>query len=738
MTEAVPQISDIQQKLFGLCVKNLRLAIKNSVFYEPNHPLFASSMSNLKKALDNWFKKWDQLNIGISEDSLFLNGNAVSESNGFHRDVAHFFHMRGLVAVSFKKGLELDELTRLFRFVRLDRKTIKAKGGIRKHIPKQGHIAIKEIDYSTLLKTEKKKMETDENKVWQFLFQTAKESKKGELPESKVEFLIDFFRDAEKSAAALNKLYRDAVNQLNEEMSVDDIYRVIAQLCTYLDQRSDKDAKEIKTNLMTVISQLHPDLVSMLFEENKIGSEEFDLVESITKDFSENYIAEFIESLISNEDSFNENLLKVFDKLAPDSEQADSVISMVADKLFAKRVANPDMLSKLQMSIRDIFQRHPDSNFMNQIYKITVDAVVNKKIDTLVYVARLTPLINKFVQSIEDGQLKKEEIWLLLNILWLENEADEFKKFTDKVVRILPDLLDTKDTERLKEIVEFFAEKTRPDQRRNKLMNKEISAGLQRITNSETLHSIIAQIPEASNKDLNDIAYILNKADMQSAKLLVNAFLENKNPAHRNKFRLLFFRMKPLIAKDVVERFQYCDPQQVHDLFIILKECSMKKAHLMSRRLIQHKNPQVRWEALEGFLPKTEEEIEEVLKLFCREKNEGVKKKAAAVLLNTRQPEVIQSLFQKASNTWFKRKFLLQLVDLCGQCRVSETFDPLKKIFARKSILQSKKHDDLRVAALTSLARLHTSEAISLVESALQDKSKRVREMSEIILQLDE
>ncbi|MCJ7812298.1 hypothetical protein MUP95_03130 [bacterium] len=537
---------------------------------------------------------------------------------------------------------------------------------------------------------------------------------------------------------ALNKVYKEAVNQLQDEEAVKDIRNTIIQICQYFEKTSSNQAKEIKVKLMNVISQLHPDLIHTLFDRTVGDDHELDLAESITKDFSESFIAEIIESLISNEDTFNENLLKVFDKLVPNANKSDNVVSMVADKLFSKRIVHPDTLSKLQMSIRDIFKKHPESNFMNQIYNITVDAVVNKKIDTLVYVARLTPLINKFVQSMDEGKLKKEEIWLLLNILWLENEAVEFKKFTEKVIHILPELVDTKDTERIKEIVEFFSEKTRPEQRKDRELIKEITEGLRKVTNKETLDSLISMIPDSVSKDLEDIAYILVKAKNQSAKILINEFLDNSNPMYRNKLKTIFHKMKETISKEVIERFEYCEPPLIRDLFLILKECDPNKTHIIAKKLMNHKHPQIRWEALDGFVPKTREEILDILKICKKEKNNAVKKKAAAVILKTYDKEVIHLLFKHARTNIFKRKFLIQLIELCGQLRVEIAFVYLKSIFLKWSLFNTKKRDDLRVAALTSLARLHTEEATELINNGLLDKSKRVRKSSEIIMQLDQ
>ena len=474
-------------KLFDPIVRNLRITLKNSVFYASEHPINVYSINNFKTSLEKWFYLKNQLNLGVSQDQLYIDGNLIENKDDCYSEVANYLHTRGLSTLTFLKGIQIDELKTFFTFIGQDRKTIREKGGILKNISNSNYLRIKELDYSSLLESASKKVVSEEEKIWKFLFNIVEESKTGKLPDSKMEFLVNFFADEKKSASTLNKVYREAVNHLQDENTVKDIRSTIMKICEYFDNYSTDNVKDLKIKLMNVIAQLHPDLINILFEQTVDTDQEFDLAEAVTKDFSESYIAEFIESLISNEDTFNENLLKVFDKLAPDASKSDNMVMMVADKLFSKRIVNPETLSKLQMSIMEIFKKHPDSNFMKQIYNITVDAVINKKVDTLVYVARLTPLINKFVQSMEEEELKKEKLWLLLNILWLENKPEDFKKFTDKVVSILPELLDSKDTERIKEIVEFYTEKTRPEQRKNKKIISEIKEGIEKITQRERL-----------------------------------------------------------------------------------------------------------------------------------------------------------------------------------------------------------------------------------------------------------
>ncbi|MFQ5951851.1 MAG: hypothetical protein ACE5JK_00380 [Candidatus Omnitrophota bacterium] len=730
------ELSKEEIELFDQVIRDLNLAIKNSVLYAEDHTIRVSSIQNLKQSLNKWLTSNPKLDLGITQDNVYLDGVAVKEEDIRYKELADYLHMRGVISLSFKRGIDESELDEFLKFIKHDRKTIRKEGGVLKNIPPTPHLEIKEIDYSALLVSAREKVTSDEDKVWESLFNVAEQAKGAPLPESKQEFLFDFFKNTKDSAKVLNKVYKEAVDSLTDEDQAEEIRDTISKICVYFEKYSTPESKDLKIKLMEVVSQLDPDLINILFEKTVINGENFDLADAITGDLSDGFIAEFIESLVSNEDTFNEDLLKVFDKLAPDAAKASNVVTMVADKLFQKRILNPETLSKLQMSIKEIFSDHPESDFMEQMHKITVDAVINKKIDTLVYVARLSPLINKFVQSMDEEKLKKEEIWLLLNILWLESSPAEFRKFSEKLTEIFPELLDLKDTERLREILEFFTEKMRPEQREDAQMMEEVKQATGKITSRETRDNIIAFIPEATSGELEDIAYMLISTGTNSAPLLIDAFIAEKNPAYRNNFRIVFSKMIEDIVKEVMERLEYPDPSTIRDLFTILREYDPEKAHLIARKLLEHKNAHIRWEALEVFEPETEEEQNAVFLIFKKERNEEVQKKAASVLLRTENSEVIDKVFGHTERNFFKRNFLLKLIELCGHMRSQGSFKHLRRIFMKKALFNTKRRDDLRVAAVSSLARLHTDEAMEIVKGGLEDKSAGVKKMCEIILKL--
>ena len=196
--------------------------------------------------------------------------------------------------------------------------------------------------------------------------------------------------------------------------------------------------------------------------------------------------------------------------------------------------------------------------------------------------------------------------------------------------------------------------------------------------------------------------------------------------------------MKAEVTREVVNRLEYGEPNAVKDLFLVLKECDPKKTHLAAKKLISHQNAQVRWEALDAFEPRTPDELGRVFTIFRRERNRAIKKKATSVLLRSGHTETIHRLFRECERNFFHPGSLLDLVELCGQIRVQAAFPHLKRLFVKRALFNTKRRDDLRTAVLTSAARLKTEDALKLVKLGLEDRSRRLRETSEIILKLDE
>lgn len=662
-------------------VRNLRLTLKNSTLYPPSHPYFGASIKNFEESLVAGFLAENRISLKIYGGNISLNGLSFKEKKENYCDIADYFHQRGVAEISFLNGIQTNELIEFFGGV-------KNKAAV---LPQRLHIKIKEVDYSSILSNKKEKTVTDKE-IWQSIINIVDESQKTVLEEPKAEALINFLKNSDKSASILNDLADD-------KTAIENICRVFAKIYKYFENDSSQDVKEVRNDMANIIVKFSPELIVGMFEETEIAKE-------ITKDFSDEMISDFIVSLLSKENSVNENLLKVFNKLASgkETDKISDVVSLAADKLFSKNLPDKD-IAKLQKSIADLFKIHSNNEFMSQMYKKTVEAFLSGGTKAAIDAKKVSALTNAYKEFLKYENIVREKTRCLLNILWLEENPDDFEKITRKLAEVLPELFNLKDVKGIREIFELFTDHLRQEQKQNKFIELQAKTFLNEISKAENIEKIISFIPEINSDALEDISYVLSKAQTASLNLLLDAFLKDKSPYSRRKFNSVLSKMGAGVVENINSRLNNA------------KDSSVIKDLLEFSRFI---DPNI------------------ILKVFKREKDESVKIMAMGILINTRDNNILKKVFEYLDKSFFRRKYLLKFIKLCGDLKILESAPLIKTVLEKKSFLNIPNRDELRVATAVSLGQIGGDEALNFIKQRLDDKRVRVRRMCQIILSRQE
>lgn len=709
--------TDIDNSLCRDVVRALLIAMKNGIFYKAEHPLCISSIKKFMSRLNLWFLSNEILQIDVSQHELFINKNSFGQHESQSGEVAQYFHNRGILSITMSTKVNTGELADFFNIICSDAKTLRDKGGVLKCLPAKSSIKVKELDYSYFLSYSADDLSSKEEEIWKSLFNIADKTAEEKLPESKIEFILDFFKDTKKSARLLNKVYKHGLNQLSGEKVAGNIKKAISQICRFLKDQPEKEKREGQINIMSILFQLHIDLLTSLFEKTAGDSPQKSLSDEIMSNFSDSDIADFIASLILSEGSLNERLLRIFDKLIPDMSKSKRIIPLVADQLFSQNHMHPFKMEPLQISIKEIFKNNTKSCFMNQMYEITVDAVINRKIDTLTYMVNLTPEISRFVQSMRAEKMNREYVRLILNLLYLENDIRDFKKLNRNISTLFPNLLKQKDIASIQDIYVFYTEKIHSEQKSNYQMSREIDKVVEQITQKKVVQTIVSFIPKFDGNNLQYIGNILQKVKKKSVPLLLNDYLKMSGSFNRIKYRKIFFVMKDEISEEISKRLVSSVSYEIKVLFPLLNFYSPEKARNLVESIIKSKDNQILFSILDNYVPATQKEINRVYNIYLKNKDREVKKKAAAVLLKTKDEKVIGDLFQKSDRFLSVRPLLLYNVQICGQIRLHESYPYLADIFMKKTFLPSRKNDEIRLAAAYSLLKLDNPNRFQLISS---------------------
>ena len=727
--------------LFDSVIKSLRLTLTNSSLYPPDHPAFISSIESFKYILEKWLTSEERLELGISSNNILLNGAFVKESGNFYSDIADNLHQKGLIAISFMKGIDAAELLRFFSFLKNDAKAISEKGGIAKNVGIMAHLIIKEADYSSLLTSAKTTGTMDEKEIWRSLSGIGKDLRKGRLPGSKAEFMTGFLKDPKKAAAVLNKIYKEALAKIDRQSTAEEIRDIFSEMSKYFEKYSDGDTGNQKKVLANIMSNLDPELVVSLFKDQSVDGSAPDLADELFKGFSDDMLANFMASLMQNENNVNEKMIKLFSRLVSGQGRAGSVLPMMTDKLFAGKLLNKDTLSTLQNSIKGLFESHPDDDFITQVYNLTVESFLDKGKGPGSGSGRYSALIDEYNESIKESGLKRAGIRLLLNILWLENDAAKFKKSTDTLVSSFKDIMAAEYISSIKEVFELLTEKLHPEQMKDNAIAEAVKDTLDKLTGDEILGKIISFIPVSEGETLNDIGYIIKNSKERSYNKLLDLFMKEPESANRGKFGHIISKTGDKITKEAVAGIDAAIdgpsfPVAI-ELYEVLKTVNPQEARAVAGRLIKNKNARVRSRMLDEFSPDSIGEKNTILEIFERETNPDIRKKLLEALIKTKDAETVKKLFERANKGIFKKKLLLELVTLCGTFKAETSLLHLKKILEHRPIINTGSARALRVQSVLSLARIGTPEAMELIRKAANDSDKSVGAMCKLVLESD-
>ena len=100
----------INARALATLIIELNIARRNCHAYPKGHPVIASSLAKVLRVYEELLQKHTALILGITSESLMLDGVIIEKSNLVFRDFSHALFERGIGALLFHRGLTIQEL----------------------------------------------------------------------------------------------------------------------------------------------------------------------------------------------------------------------------------------------------------------------------------------------------------------------------------------------------------------------------------------------------------------------------------------------------------------------------------------------------------------------------------------------------------------------------------------------------------------------------------------------------
>ncbi|HPM42886.1 MAG TPA: hypothetical protein PLV52_03575, partial [Candidatus Omnitrophota bacterium] len=605
---------------FDRMIRSLAAAVKNSALYPPGHPSLSESIKSFRSDLLFWLGSSEKLELGIAPNNLLANGEYIKkEGSDLYAEVASYLHQRGLIAVNFRRAVTEEELGAFLNLVKADPKICAESGGISKNMPKSDNITLREIDYRGLLKSYRSgssgAREPDDKDFWQSLVALST-GPVGDLPLSKAEFIEGFIRNPERSAAVLNKVYREALAKVDHKATLKKMRAALTRVAKYFEAKGDAMPEASHKDIIDIILKLDPGLIVRLFEDDKEGQGEANFSEDLARAMPDDAVADFIASLVGKEGVLNEQFIKLFEKLTSENGRSSNLNTMIGDKLLGMASADKDLIARLQSSFKDMLKTNPNSGFINEIYKMTIDTFADSGVSQIPRSDEYLRISRETAEALKDDSIRRQEVRLILNLIWLERSPEQFRKLCELLAGKLSALFDTLSVQVLKDVYELFTsfldEKVKSDSN----FAEPISMVTGKIMDDTAISKVVELIKGSGPAEINNISRILRMTKPKSISLIADSYMLEMDTFARGKISKVMKSIGGDVLDELLARLKSpgaLNPEIRAGLLDIVNAVNPEEARRISTEMLKSKDPNLIAQALDIFTVKTKADAQLLL-----------------------------------------------------------------------------------------------------------------------------
>ncbi len=703
----------IDARLLSEAVIELNISRRSIGLYPPEHPIAEESINRAFELLKNLFEIRSSITLGIAKNTLVIDKYTLDKKNPVFSEFALSLHNKGLAAITFYNGLEVEELVSLHELITM-REGPNGKA-LLENAGKKGirHIKLSLIDLSKFDFIQGAfKPGALESKLWEDYVYGLLE---GKLAENEAEGII-LTIPPEQIAVFIN-------NRISEDTPDETYDRVIS---TYLRRKGRLILnKETFDRFLSFIYNLSPELKSQFlkraFCNPRAETAEIEALAELT----EKDIQRVLEVFNKQSLEIPESLMNVLTKLTT----AKSEGKFLSDLGRGETIVVDDI--EIDENIAGLLKERSDV-FVSEQYKRDLEMMLRG------FDAEEGPLSETLRQECGEKaiDLSISETMLELVESDLINNKDCLNLLT-KLSELANAFLETG---RFQELCDIY----------NALYSHSLS-GRFKVEASSMLdyfyrsNEFISRLVEAlkfwgryDREGAVRLARVLKQCLLSP---LLDALSTESDPSVRKFLLYVLSTFGSDVIPEAVRRLNDERWYVVRNMIYLLRECGGEKYlkqylnHI--KRLAKDKNNKICIEALKTLLEFDTRIAPSYLKHYLRSKNFELRQQAVmlagAYKVRDVVPYLIELLVKKdlfGTESYYKVSIVRTLAEI-GDPRA---IDPLKKVYNSKALLYRGILDELKTEIFRTLQSYPREAIRPLLELGVISKNKEIRSICENLL----
>jgi hypothetical protein len=406
-------VNEEKEKNIDEFFRSLRVTLTNAFSYPKDHPYFLKSVENFKLKLQEALESSDPLKIGVTDLGLVVDGKNLNRA-GFYDELARLLHQRKIKSIEIKSGATLEEIVRFFSVISMSPKDIFKGGGVNAILGREllGNFIIEELDYSAFLQEGKEEC----SDIWNYILKDAVQSN----DQAKINNFADNF------GSLIKKSSQDDILESEEVPS--NIDEFLVSLKQKNKEQFIKCSKDI--------------FLWFLRNKKSFNEEKIAKLKRIFNSLNHDDLGTLFWEGLSQEDNFDALSLEIFSKI---SEQKNP--SLISEGLLNKAAGSRQAAgnSRVARRVKDLLTV-TQGNQMSAVYRHTLESLARA-------------IFPSGVLSLDQGALRENYLYIILNILAVEEDKDSLLSAAEAIEKELGKPWEDNDLVFLKDLGGLLAER---------------------------------------------------------------------------------------------------------------------------------------------------------------------------------------------------------------------------------------------------------------------------------------
>ncbi len=684
----------INARALATLIIELNIARRNCHAYPKGHPVIASSLAKVLRVYEELLQKHTALILGITSESLMLDGVIIEKSNLVFRDFSHALFERGIGALLFHRGLTIQELNNFTIILGLKREQIQQHGGI-EQVWEKAHITgmtIRPIRYDLFQTTDEDSVAAGPAESGEGLWDRfTRELTRGELPpESDGTACLD----PEVLAEMLNQQFaRGTLGETN-------IHTAIADFLASTDEAASSETHSYQPHqkLAAFISNLTPELRRQFLASSfsAKGKERHDATEQILTNLTEKAVLETLEDIKHERLNVSPVIFGLLQRLGQNAGASQNIPEEISEE------------EALTRKMKTIFREHASEEFVPDDYQ--------KKINHIIASDRIPRLnmeeVTDLLHTIENHSIESSIGHILMNLV---REGAETPEQRDLLLQNLSDMfgyfLQTGDYGQLHTIIDQLTDGTVPIDIQNRLQDE--------YGRREFLEEILDGLAIWGKPRYGDIRSLIRKIGGQFVEAILDRLSEENNMSLRRFYMDCLIEMGPATRVPISNRLSDNRWYFIRNLLIILTAQNDPSVVPLIRPLLRKQDPRLHQEVLKTLLHFGDPQTEKLILGDLESKN--AEKQAAAILLAERCSSLpivskLTTLITVGGFSQIECERKSAVIHALGEIGRGEAMPSLVNVLHSRSLLHSRQLNKLKADIIRSLPKYPSKISLHVLE----------------------